>query len=96
MKQKSFALVFIAAAIVLALAGSAGAVDGVIEINQAKVLAAGGFPFFITTGGSYRLTSNLTVPAGKVGIQDSAGGYGQCHHRLEWILDNRARHRQRG
>lgn len=38
----------------------AQAVDGVIEINQASVLAAGGFPFALT-GGSYRLTSDLIV-----------------------------------
>jgi hypothetical protein len=40
------------------------AVDGVVEINQAKVLANGGsFPFFIIRPGSYRLTSNLSPPA---------------------------------
>lgn len=56
----------------IAVAGVAGllfasavhAVDGVIEINQAKVMAAGGFPFNITAGGSYRLTSNLVVADG--------------------------------
>jgi hypothetical protein len=74
MKREKLASVFIAAATVLGLAGPAGAVDGTIEINQAKVLAAGGFPFIITTPGSYRLTSNLTVPAGKIGIENSAGG----------------------
>ena len=37
------------------------AVDGVIEINQQAVLAAGGFPFQIFTPGSYRLTSNLDL-----------------------------------
>jgi hypothetical protein len=38
------------------------AVDGVIEINQARVKAGGGhFPFMITQPGSYRLTSNLDV-----------------------------------
>jgi hypothetical protein len=47
----------------LGFVASAGAVDGVIEINQAKVLAAGGFPYVITSTGSYRLTSNLTVSA---------------------------------
>lgn len=35
--------------------------DGVIEINQAKINASG-FPIFsITTSGSYKLTSNITV-----------------------------------
>ena len=52
--------------------GSAAAVDGVIEINQAKAVAGGvngslvadpaGFPVVITQPGSYRLTGNLTVP----------------------------------
>lgn len=37
------------------------AVDGVIEINQASVKVAGGFPFVISQSGSYRLTSNLDV-----------------------------------
>ena len=40
-----------------------GAVDGVIEINQALVTAAGGFPYKITVPGSYRLTSDLSVSA---------------------------------
>jgi parallel beta-helix repeat protein len=72
MKREKLATVFFAAVMVLGMAGSAGAVDGVIEINQAKVLAAGGFPFVIANPGSYRLTSNLTVPAGKLGIQDDS------------------------
>jgi parallel beta-helix repeat protein len=59
--MKLSALVLVAAAMVLGMAASAGAVDGTIEINQAKVLAAGGFPFTVGSG-SYRLTSNLTVP----------------------------------
>jgi hypothetical protein len=49
--------------------GVAHAVDGVIEINQAKAMAGGvtpgdapGFPVTIDTSGSYRLTSNLTLP----------------------------------
>lgn len=54
----------------LAFAASpADATDGVIEINQARALAGGvtpsdtpGFPVTIDTPGSYRLTSNLTVP----------------------------------
>jgi hypothetical protein len=71
-KQKLCASVFIAAAIVLRLAGSAGATDGTIEINQAKVLAAGGFPYQINASGSYRLTGNLTVPANEDGIDVTA------------------------
>ena len=40
----------------------AQATDGVIEISQSKVLAAGGhFPYVISASGSYRLTSNLDV-----------------------------------
>lgn len=45
------------------------AVDGVIEINQARALKGGvtpgdtpGFPVTISVSGSYRLTSNLTLP----------------------------------
>jgi hypothetical protein len=60
MKRKLSAAVFLAALTVLAFAASAGAVDGTIEINQAKVMAAGGFPYAISTSGSYRLTGNLT------------------------------------
>lgn len=60
MKKLSAAVVF-AAATMLVWAASVGAVDGTIEINQAKVLAAGGFPYRINASGSYRLTGNLTV-----------------------------------
>ena len=42
-------------------AAAARAADGVIEINQASIEAAGGFPIEITESGSYRLTGNLTV-----------------------------------
>ena len=55
----------------LVLARPALAVDGVIEINQARATAgnitpgdAPGFPVFINVPGSYRLTSNLSVAAG--------------------------------
>jgi parallel beta-helix repeat protein len=37
------------------------AVDGVILINQATVMAAGGFPYKITRPGSYKLSGNLVV-----------------------------------
>jgi hypothetical protein len=47
--------------LLLGFAAPAFAVDGVIEINQAKVVAAGDFPFLITEPGSYRLTSNLDL-----------------------------------
>lgn len=53
----------------LCLASGALATDGVIEINQAKVIASGGFPFQISQSGSYRLTSDLDVTV--VGLPDS-------------------------
>ncbi len=34
--------------------------DGVLEINQASVLASGGFPITLNAAGSYKLTSNLS------------------------------------
>ena len=37
------------------------AADGRIEINQASVDAAGGFPFTISASGNYVLTGDLTV-----------------------------------
>lgn len=53
----------------VSLAGSASAVDGVLEINQACAVNTGcftgdalGLPVTITAAGSYRLTSNLVVP----------------------------------
>ncbi len=44
------------------------AVDGAVLINQATVTAAGGFPYKITQPGSYKLSSNLVVPADTDGI----------------------------
>jgi len=71
--MKLSAAIFFAAAAMLALATSATAVDGTIEINQAKVMAAGGFPYVISTAStSYRLTGSLTVPSGKDGIDVNA------------------------
>jgi hypothetical protein len=55
-------MVGLAVAIALA-ASSARAVDGVFEINQTIVTAAGGFPYSITQPGSYILTGNLMVSA---------------------------------
>jgi hypothetical protein len=68
-RSTGFTRIAMASALVTALAAApALAVDGVLEINQACV-AAGcfpgdgpGFPVEITIPGSYRLTSNLTVP----------------------------------
>ena len=55
----TFLSVFVS--VVLLSASAAGAGDGRTEINQAGVVAAGGFPFGISQPGSYVLTSNLTV-----------------------------------
>ena len=53
------------------LAGPAFAVDGVIEINQARAIAGSvtpgdfaGFPVSINSSGAYRLTSDLRPPSG--------------------------------
>jgi hypothetical protein len=58
----------------------ARAVDGVIEINQARAVAGSvtpgdgpGFPVLISASGSYRLTSNLSVTPGQDGIDVTAG-----------------------
>jgi hypothetical protein len=40
------------------------AVDGVNEINQTSILAAGGFPYVIPAAGSYVLTGDLAAPPG--------------------------------
>jgi parallel beta-helix repeat protein len=63
MKRKRSAPIIFAAAAMIAFATSAWAADGTIEINQAKVLAAGGFPYTLSVSGSYRLTGNLAVAA---------------------------------
>ncbi len=56
------------------------AVDGVIEINQARALAGGvtpgdiaGFPVTLSQPGSYRLTSNLTVDQNTRAIEITSG-----------------------
>jgi hypothetical protein len=61
------------------LASSALAVDGVIEINQAKAAIGGvtpgdtaGFPVTISAAGSYRLTGNLVADPGTVAIEITA------------------------
>jgi len=65
--SSKFRLLLLAAASLLC-PGAGGAVEGVIEINQARALAGGvtpgdrpGFPVTLSTPGSYRLTSNLNV-----------------------------------
>jgi hypothetical protein len=54
--MKCTILVFLTLAASVARAG-----DGAVEINQASVLASGGFPFTISQAGKYVLTGNLTV-----------------------------------
>jgi len=61
-------LSWVVGAALLFFAVPALAVDGVVLINQATVMSAGGFPYTITQPGSYRLSGNLTVPAGPDGI----------------------------
>ncbi len=65
--------------VLLALARPGHAVDGVIEINQARASAGGvtpgdapGFPVTIARAGSYRLTGSLRVPSAKDGIEVKA------------------------
>jgi hypothetical protein len=45
-------------------ASAAHAVDGVIEINDASIVASGGYPLIIGLSGSYVLTGNLTPTPG--------------------------------
>jgi len=67
----------IAIAVGAALAATpAPAADGEILINQAEVNAgsitpgaAAGYPATLSRAGRYKLTGNLTVPAGQIGIQ---------------------------
>lgn len=63
-----------AAAMLLAVATPSLADDGVIELNQAKIVAAGGFPYTIASSGSYKLTSNLTVTGGASALTIGAEG----------------------
>jgi hypothetical protein len=63
--------------LLLTLATSASASDGVLEINQACATSAGGcfpgdsagWPVTITQQGSYRLTGNLSLPLNTTAIQ---------------------------
>jgi hypothetical protein len=68
-----------ALAAVLLVASPVFAVDGVIEINQARAAAGNvtagdgpGFPVSISASGSYRLTSNLITTPGLDGIDVTA------------------------
>ena len=67
------------ALLLLALAGPALAVDGVLEINQTCAVQTGcfagdtpGFPVTITVAGSYRLTSNLSLTITLLGTTQDA------------------------
>jgi hypothetical protein len=63
-----------AAAALLGIAAVAAANDGVVELNQAKIEAAGGFPYTIGHPGSYVLTSNLTVVEKVTALTIAASG----------------------
>ena len=59
----------------------ARAADGEVLINQAKVNAGGitpgdtaGFPATLSRPGRYKLSGNLTVPAGNIGFRVALGG----------------------
>ncbi len=54
------------------LSVSAFAVDGVVLINQATVMGAGGFPYHITQPGSYKLSGNLVVTTSADAIEVDA------------------------
>lgn len=73
MKRTTLRLAGIVCAALLSGVSAARAVDGVIEINDASIIAAGGYPAVIATPGSYVLTSNLTPPAGADAINVFAG-----------------------
>lgn len=63
----------ICASVSILATNSAQAVDGVLEINNTSVLAAGGYPFVIAATGSYVLTGDLT-PGPASGITVMAAG----------------------
>jgi hypothetical protein len=76
MNSGSDALAVVLVAAVALAALPAAAVDGEILIDQAKVMAGGitpgddpGFPATLTRPGRYKLTGNLTMPAGQHGIE---------------------------
>src|SRR5687767_6473062 len=69
---------FLAASILIcatAAMAARGGGDGVVEFNQSDALRGGvtpgdapGFPVTLSAAGSYRLSGNLTVPAGGSGV----------------------------
>ena len=81
----------IKAAAIMVIGAPALAVDGVIEINQAKVIAGGitggdgaGFPALISAPGSYRLTSSLTTAANDVNVIEITSS------NVRWCLMSRS------
>lgn len=68
MKNETSPVLFFLLTLVMVFSTSLAAANGRIEINQASVNAAGGFPFTISQPGSYMLTGNLDVPADTDGI----------------------------
>lgn len=76
-----FHSVIVFAALQTLAATPADAVDGVIEINQARALVGGitasdtpGFPVTIRESGSFRLTGNLTVAGSTEALNIFVGG----------------------
>jgi hypothetical protein len=53
---------------VLAVPFWAFAIDGQVLINNSTVLSLGGYPYVISVPGSYKLSGNLTAPAGVTAI----------------------------
>jgi hypothetical protein len=58
----------------MAFGPSAFGVDGIKLINQATVIAAGGFPFVISQPGSYKLSGNLAMSTTSTGNYRSPFG----------------------
>jgi hypothetical protein len=80
-KTKAPATAFVCAILLSGFATNAFAVDGTILIDQTRALAGNvspgdspGFPVTISRPGSYRLSSNLDVPANAAGIVLFASG----------------------
>jgi parallel beta-helix repeat protein len=73
MKRKVLGLAILAAVAILRPSALARAAGGVIEINQAVVNAAGGFPYKISRAGSYRLSGNLNASGVADGIDVNTG-----------------------
>jgi len=66
-ERKNMKSTLIVAAVVALLPACLFGVDGVVLINQATVMAAGGFPYTISSPGSYKLSGNLTMATSQTG-----------------------------